>query len=97
MIREYIQGIVELDEIVTELKNDHEYYHIEYVKLVRGFDVVVGLKILYVKIAIMNTFTRSRTISVISSVDLYSYRLVLNTTRSLNILFRGRLWIFSNA
>jgi len=44
MIRERIQGIVELDEIVTELKNDPEYYHIEYVKLVRGFDVVGRLK-----------------------------------------------------
>ena len=44
MIRERIQGIVKLDEIVTELKNDREYYHIEYVKLVRGFDVVGRLK-----------------------------------------------------
>ena len=44
MIREHIQGVVDLDNIITELKNDPEYYHIEYIKLVRGHDVIGRLK-----------------------------------------------------
>ena len=44
MIREHIKGVIELDEMLNELQKDPEFYYVQYMKTVRGFDVKGRLK-----------------------------------------------------